>query len=156
MNREAKFRAWDEVQQVMIYDGDTWAPQEQRARSCVVQKVKVCSRFIVYPYSAPLAKYVRVFEKDGCGADYYSNWDYDKFFSKSLLFMERLGIKDIKEVDIYEDDIVRGLWQVDKQTVVTGLVKYYEEYALWAVEDDGGKILSVVWDGCEIVGNVHV
>ena len=64
---------------------------------------------------------------------------------------QQIGRKDKSNVEIYERDVIRGIWQVDHKTIVTGIVKYYPDYGLYALENDKLNIVSVIWDTCEVL-----
>ena len=69
---------------------------------------------------------------------------------------QQIGRKDKSNVEIYERDVIRGIWQVDHKTIVTGIVKYYPDYGLYALENDELNtevrlIVSVIWDTCEVL-----
>jgi len=55
-------------------------------------------------------------------------------------------------VEIYEGDIIQGTWQVDHKSVRKGVVNYWEKFGLYGLNKDGA-LISVIWTGCEIIGN---
>lgn len=108
---------------------------------------------------------------------YVENWNHgvfskatgsyiiDKFGTWHIVIPETVGqytgLKDKKRTEeypegqeIYEGDIVRGVWLTDHNTVFTGTVKYWEKYGLYGL-DEKASLVSVVWDGCEIIGDIH-
>ena len=52
-------------------------------------------------------RFVRVYDQDGYGIDYYNNWATYKL-AKDIIGIDRFtGKKDVYGVDIYESDIVK-------------------------------------------------
>ena len=69
---------------------------------------------------------------------------------------QSIGRDDKEGKEIYGGDKVKGKWQVDREKVITGVVKYYSNHGLYAIVDEvDGFLLSIVWEGCEIIGNIH-
>ncbi len=63
------------------------------------------------------------------------------------------GVKGKDGVEIYGGNLVQGDWQADRRRTVLGIVTYYDEYALWALKDEDGVMVSVVWKECIVIGN---
>lgn len=143
--KEKKFRAWDEVNKVMVYDCDTWQPSAITQPRNPPQTVRVCSHFIVYPYSTPYKSYVRVEDEHGRGQDYYKDWDYDKLFSSGLIFQQYTGLKDKNDKETYQNDIVRGT--IDDELHIWQVV--------WETDDMLGWSIDNTNEPFEVIGNIH-
>jgi uncharacterized phage protein (TIGR01671 family) len=71
---------------------------------------------------------------------------------------EWTGLKDKNKKEIFENDIVNGLLFFNNKTLPTrGIVKKYEEYAAFCLENKGGKTLFYNHDlsSFEVIGNIY-
>ena len=65
---------------------------------------------------------------------------------------QSIGRKDRDGAEIYGGSSVQGDWQADRRRTVLGVVTYYDKYGLWALKDEDGVMVSVVWEGCKVIG----
>ncbi len=153
MSREIKFRAWDEINGVMVYSGDEWRPSPVALPKLKKQKVIVCNDRIIYPYSSPDGSYVRVVGDDGRGSDYYKYWDYDKFFTDGLIFLEYTGIQK-HNVEIWQHDIVK-MKNGTLNIIYSGQTRTDEpyEFKLQALDKSGFSFDFRNID--KVIGNIH-
>ena len=133
--REIKFRVWDKKEKKMYDQQDKYT----------------CGLVILLD---GLTKY------GGC-LDYSSEPEFDSFqwynkeiVEKRYVLMQFTGLKDKNGKEIYEGDIVKGTWLTDHKTVCTGTVKYWKKYGLYGL-DEKASLVSVVWNSCEVIGNIH-
>lgn len=144
MTREIKFRAWDKSQNKMFYDGDRYSPDGTPTTGAIF----VTNKGIVYTVTHKVSDYVEV-NKNGKKDTYYSNWDYEAFYSKTLELMQYTGLHDKNGKEIYEGDIIGGL-KGYKGKDLTLVVEF--EYGAYYV---GGDELYSHNEVCEVIGNIY-
>lgn len=152
--REIKFRAWDEFNKKMVYDYDIWQPNKTKLPHLPPQQIRLCSHFIIYPFETQLKSYVRVYDEQNRGTDYYKGWDYDKRFSEGLIFMQFTGLKDKngKDLNWWEGDIFARASDGKVEGVII-----YDLGCFWLDRVRGGRNLlyeCIDWNMCRI-NNIH-
>ncbi len=144
-NRIYKFRAWDKDKEKMVYDGDTkWKAN--------TYPVSITNRGIAYCDELPRDLGNIVVDENG--REGYRNWECDEVYLEVEL-IQYIGLKDSKNVEVYEGDILEYTDAFDVEQV--GKVIYDNNYARFALKSIEGNIdgfMDLASDDFEVLGNV--
>lgn len=143
----AKFRAWDNTINKMLYDGDTpnwdWGGKP-------IKNLRVTNIGLIFDVEKSNQNYIDVCIEDK-KRTFYEAWDYTCISNLDLILMQSTGLKDKNGVEIFEGDIVKR--SLPNVPLIVGKRKDKKSYGL---SRDNIKF-DFIWfnDDYKVIGNIH-